>query len=324
MRHARAYAVVGLATLAAAAVAFAQSTTAPLEEETPIQSAPLESASAAEILEGTTWGDPENGATLAATCAACHGMDGKSTVRDIYPSMGGQSERYMAHQLALFKNGERVSPIMQPFAEMLSGQDMRDVGAYYATQEPDTGLADDTLVESGPYEGLKFYEIGQRLFHGGDAERGIPACMACHGPTGAGNPGPAYPRVGGQPSWYSAQRLETYRTGTTLERDSGLFDIMAQIAADLTNEEIQALASYMEGLHVRPDAAARAAMARVEVPAAAPSTDAPPAAGNAQGDDDAQGEDAAGTGEEAEGTAGNGDAPESAQEAASAEPAGQA
>src|SRR5690625_3467602 len=134
MRHARAYAIVGLATLAAAAVAFAQSTTAPLEEATPVESAPLEAASVAEILEGTTWGDPENGAALAATCAACHGMDGKSTVRDIYPSMGGQSERYMAHQLALFKNGERVSPIMQPFAEMLSGQDMRDLGAYYASQ----------------------------------------------------------------------------------------------------------------------------------------------------------------------------------------------
>lgn len=290
MRHARAIAIAGLAALTAAAVAFAQSTTEPLEQEPPVEAAPLESLSVEEILSGTTWGDPEAGAGLAATCAACHGMDGKSTVRDIYPSMGGQSERYMAHQLALFKTGERVSPIMAPFAQMLDGQQMRDVGAYYATQPTDTGLADDTVVESGPYEGLKFYEIGQQLYHGGDPERGIPACMACHGPTGAGNPGPAYPQVSGQPSWYAAQRLEAYRAGTTLERDPSLFDIMAQVTADLTNEEIQALASYMEGLHPRPDAATRAAMAQVEVPAPAetaapaPAADAPADAEAVEGD----------------------------------------
>src|SRR5699024_10701124 len=151
--------IAGLVVLTTAAVAYAQSTTVPLEEEVPVESAPLESASVAEILEGTTWGNPENGAALAATCAACHGMDGKSTVRDMYPSMGGQSERYRAHQLALYKSGERVSPIMQPFAQMLSGQDMRDAGAHYAAQDTDTGLADDTVVEAGAYEGLKFYEI---------------------------------------------------------------------------------------------------------------------------------------------------------------------
>ena len=272
MRHARAFAIAGLAALTAAAVAYAQSTTLPLEEEVPVEAAPLETLTAAEILEGTTWGDPEAGAALAATCAACHGMDGKATVRDIYPSMGGQSERYMAHQLALYKTGQRQSPIMAPFAQMLSGQDMRDVGAYYATQETDSGLADDTEVASGPYEGLKFYEIGQQLFHGGNAERGIPACMACHGPTGAGNPGPAYPQVSGQPSWYAVQRLQEYRDGATLQQDTHLFDIMAQVASDLTDEEIQALASYMEGLHPRPDAATRAAMAQV---AAAPAAAAP-------------------------------------------------
>lgn len=283
MRHARAFAIAGLVALTGAAVAFAQSTTEPLEEEAPVEAAPLESLSVEEILSGTTWGDPEAGAALAATCAACHGMDGKSTVREIYPSMGGQSERYMAHQLALFKTGERVSPIMAPFAQMLDGQQMRDLGAYYSTQPTDAGLADDTVVESGPYEGLKFYEIGQKLYHGGDAGRGIPACMACHGPTGSGNPGPAYPQVSGQPSWYTVQRLEAYRTGTTLERDPSLFDIMAQVSADLSNEEIQALASYMEGLHPRPDAATRAAMAQAA--AAAPAETAAPADAEAAGDE---------------------------------------
>ncbi len=302
MRHARAFAIAGLAVLTAAAVAYAQSTTVPLEEEAPVETAPLITQSVSEILADTTWGDPENGATLAATCAACHGMDGKSTVRDIYPSMGGQSERYMAHQLALFKTGERRSPIMEPFAQMLSGQEMRDVGAYYATQETDSGLADDTVVEEGPYAGLKFYEIGRQLYHSGDADRGIPACMACHGPTGAGNPGPAYPQLSGQPSWYAAQRLEEFRTGDTLREDPALFNIMAEIAADLTDEEIQALASYMEGLHPRPDAATRAAMAQVAAaepaapaPAPAPAADADADAEAAEGDADAaaDGDDAA-------------------------------
>ena len=96
--------------------------------------------------------------------------------------------------------------------------------------------------------------------------------MACHGPTGAGNPGPAYPQVSGQPSWYAVQRLQEYRTGDTLQQDPALFQIMAQVASDLTDEEIQALASYMEGLHPRPDAATRAAMAQV---ATAPAAAAP-------------------------------------------------
>ena len=316
MRHARAFAIAGLAVLTAAAVAYAQSTTVPLEEEAPVESAPLVTQSASEILADTTWGDPENGATLAATCAACHGMDGKSTVRDMYPSMGGQSERYMAHQLALFKAGERRSPIMEPFAQMLSGQEMRDVGAYYATQETDTGLADDTVVEGGDYAGMKFYEIGQQLYHGGDPQRGIPACMACHGPTGAGNPGPAYPQLSGQPSWYAAQRLTEYRSGETLREDPALFNIMAEVAADLTDEEIQALASYMEGLHARPDAATRAAMAQVA--AAEPAAPAPaPAEGDADATDatDAQGADADAGAE----PAAEGDAEAAAEPAAEAE-----
>src|SRR3546814_6673132 len=111
----------------------------------------------------------------------------------MYPRMAGQSERYIARQLALFKSGERntgLAALMVPFATMLSAQDMRDVGAYYATQVAGAGIADDTIIASGPNQGMKFYQVGQKLFRSGDAERGIPACMACHGPSGAGNPGP--------------------------------------------------------------------------------------------------------------------------------------
>jgi cytochrome c553 len=201
-------------------------------------------------------GDPQAGATKAGACAACHGLDGNATDPSLYPRIAGQSERYIARQLALFKSGERANAIMQPFAMALSAQDMRDIGAYYATQKSGAGIADDTVVAEGPNKGMKFYEIGQKLYRSGDASRGIPACMACHSPSGAGNPGPAYPHVGGQTAWYSARRLQEYRTGTTTEKDPALFNIMHAVAKPLTDEEIPALASYMQGLHPRPAGAA--------------------------------------------------------------------
>ncbi|WP_132998787.1 c-type cytochrome [Luteimonas arsenica] len=285
MRHARSYLLAGFAALAVGAVAFAQTTVAPLEEAEPVETLPLESVDAVTELAKAKPGNAQNGATLAGTCAACHGLDGKGTIPEIYPNIGGQSERYIAHQLALFKSGERANAIMQPFAAMLSPQDMRDVGAHFASQASSAGIADDSLVAEGPYQGMKFYEIGQQLFRRGDFERGIPACMACHGPSGAGNPGPAYPHVGGQQSWYTARRLEEYRAGTTNERDGGMFEIMAAVARQLTDEEIGALSSYMQGLHARPDAATLAAIAKM--PAQAPAEAAPADAGAEEGATDA-------------------------------------
>jgi cytochrome c553 len=282
MRHARRYALVGLAALVAGAFAYAQTTVAPLEEAEPVETLPLEAVDAVAQLAKARPGNAQNGATVAGTCAACHGLDGKSTTPDVYPNLAGQSERYIAHQLALFKSGERQSPIMQPFAQMLSAQEMRDVGAHFAGQRASAGIADDSVVgEGGPYEGMKFYEVGQQLFRRGDAERGIPACMACHGPSGAGNPGPAFPHVGGQQAWYTKRRLEEYRAGTTTIQDSRNFQIMHSIARQLTDEEIGALASYMQGLHTRPDAATLAAMA--ELPAAAPAAASGDAGGSADG-----------------------------------------
>ncbi|WP_435594086.1 c-type cytochrome [Proluteimonas luteida] len=260
MRHARVYGVAGLAVLLVGAVAFAQSTVAPLPDNPPVETEPLD-ANAVAALAKAAPGDPQKGAQLAGACAACHGLDGNADIDPtIYPRIAGQSERYVARQLALFKSGERLSPLMQPFALPLSAQDMRDLGAHYAQQEAGAGIADDGLVESGPYEGMKFYEVGQKLFRSGDAERGLPACMACHGPAGSGNPGPAYPHVGGQQAWYSSARLYTYREGVSDEQDKHLFNVMASVAKSLTDEEIEALASYMQGLHARPDPAMLAAI----------------------------------------------------------------
>src|SRR5690606_17552866 len=115
------------------------------------------------------------------------------------------------------------------------------------------GVADDMAVADGPYAGMKFYEIGQKLYRSGDASREIPACMACHGPTGAGNPGPSYPHIGGQHAGYVAQRLQHHQAGQTNETDPSQFRIMAQVASRLTEQEIQALSSYVQGLHARAD-----------------------------------------------------------------------
>ena len=269
MSQARVLGMIGVAALAVAAVAYAQTTVTPIPDNEPVQSAPLTTAP-----EQSTWGDVDAGATKAGTCAACHGLDGNPTDLQ-YPRLAGQSERYIAQQIALFKSGERntgMAAVMKPFADALSAQDARDIGAYYATQEAGAGVADDTLVAEGPYEGLKFYEIGQKLFRSGDAERGIPACMACHGPDGTGNPGPAYPHVAGQPSQYTQRRLEEYRAGQTGYTDPRLFNIMATVASELTDQEIGALASYMEGLHPRANDYAAADAP----PAPAPATLAAP------------------------------------------------
>src|SRR5690606_17898291 len=112
------------------------------------------------------------------------------------------------------KSGERNNAIMMGFAAMLSAQDMRDIGAFFATQTVRAGLADESVIASGANEGRRFYEIGEQLYRGGDLERGIPACGACHGPAGDGNPGPAYPHLSGQHAGYTAAQLSLFRDGT--------------------------------------------------------------------------------------------------------------
>ena len=274
MRHARVFGLAGLAIAAVGAVAFAQTTVAPLPDNAPVVTAPLEID-----LSKTTWGDAKAGQTKASACAACHGADGNSSDPQ-YPRIAGQSERYAAHQMALIASGQRTGPAvaMVPFVKDLTPQDMRDIAAYFATQKSGAGLADDTVIADGAYKGMKFFEVGQQLYRGGDASRGIPACMACHGPSGAGNPGPAYPHLGGQRQDYAARRLQEYRTGTTSEKDPALFNIMAQVANKLTDQEIQALGTYLQGLHNRADdaAASSAPAAAPAAPAAAPAPAAEP------------------------------------------------
>lgn len=182
-------------------------------------------------------GDAAAGQAKAAVCAACHGVDGNS-VDPQYPKIAGQHAEYIAQQLALFKSGKRQNPIMLGFSMTLSDQDMLDLGAYFATQQPKPDLADEALVP-----------IGQVLYRSGDAKRGIPACMACHGPSGRGNPESRYPAIGGQHAQYSADLLRRFRGGAVYGDEADAHaKIMSQVAATLTDAEIEALASYLQGL----------------------------------------------------------------------------
>lgn len=236
---------LGLAGLLAASSVLAQNAA---EVTAAPEQAPAEVATLADDNAKAVPGDATAGQSKAAVCAACHGMDGNSADPQ-YPKLAGQHERYIARHLALYKSGERNNAIMLGFAAGLSPQDMRDIGAYFATQKVRAGLADESVIESGPNEGKKFYQVGEKLYRGGDLERGIPACAACHGPAGKGNPGPAYPALGGQHAAYTAAQLNLFRDGTVHGRDANANAVMAGVARYLTDEEIQALATYIEGLH---------------------------------------------------------------------------
>jgi len=267
MRHARTFVLIALAALVAGAAAFTQSlahtVVEPLTDAVPVEVVELDEIEVFKALAESKPGDPEAGAGKATLCAACHGMDGNPVEGMPYPRLAGQSERFIARELALFKAGQRttgLAPAMTPFALDLSAQDMRDLGAFFERQTSAAGIADDTVVTDGPYKDLSFYQVGEKIYRGGDVARGIPACLACHGPSGAGNPGPAYPHVGGQEAAYVERRLQEYRTGIAEARDARLFQIMATVAAPLTDQEIAALASYLQGLHRTPDAATRAAI----------------------------------------------------------------
>jgi len=205
-----------------------------------------------------TFGDAKVGQTKAGTCAACHNADGNST-NALYPKLAGQHERYIWRQLKMLKSGERENPIMMGMASALTEQDMRDIGAYFATQKMLPGVADDTVIASGPNQGKKFYQVGESIYRGGNAKAGVPACMACHGPSGRGNPGPAYPMIGGQHAGYVVAKLQFFRGGGIWGKDANANSVMSGVAHNLSDEDIQSLATYIEGLHDSADAAPVAA-----------------------------------------------------------------
>jgi cytochrome c553 len=181
-------------------------------------------------------GDASAGQGKSATCAACHGMDGNPASSQ-YPKLAGQHEEYIARQLELFKAKHRDNPVMYGFAAPLQPQDMHDLGAYFASKASLPGVADAKLVARG-----------ELLYRGGDKDHGVPACLACHGPDGRGNPGAGYPQLGGQYADYVTAKLKDFAAGKGFNADDR-GQIMVTVAKGLSDQDIAALASYIEGLH---------------------------------------------------------------------------
>ena len=198
-------------------------------------------------------GDAKAGQSKAGACAACHGVDGNSADPQ-YPRLAGQHERYIWRQLHLYKSGQRQNPIMQGMAAPLTEQDMRDIGAYFATQKAQAGVADDTAIATGPNADMKFYQVGEKLFRAGRPADDVPACLACHGPAGRGNPGPSYPALGGQHAAYTVAQLQFFRQGGSYGTGAEANTVMADIARNLSDEDIQSLGTYIQGLHATPPA----------------------------------------------------------------------
>ncbi len=183
-------------------------------------------------------GTAEAGAAKAAPCVACHGVAGNGIINPEWPKLAGQHSAYVAAQLKYFKDGSRKNGVMLGQVAAMTEQDMADLGAYYASLTPVPGVASKDSLK-----------VGEKLYRAGDTSRQLPSCGSCHGPKGAGNPASHYPRIGGQNAAYTATQLNSYKKGKDGERGGGKHAlIMSAVAAKLTDAEIAALSSYINGL----------------------------------------------------------------------------
>jgi len=195
-------------------------------------------ASAPLFVQAQTVGDPEAGKEKVAVCASCHGIDGNSQNNSMWPKLAEQHAGYAARQSRLIREQKRNAPAMYPVVANISDQDLADIAAYYEQQTLEPGVADEELVD-----------LGEDLYQAGNRDSGVPACSACHGPSGSGIKGAHYPRLGGQHADYTVKRLQDYRNGITNGEDDPYSKIMVAVAENMTDEEIEAVSSYIEGLH---------------------------------------------------------------------------
>jgi len=178
-------------------------------------------------------GTKEAGQAKSTPCIACHGIDGNSANPE-WPSIAGQHETYLVRHLTAFRDGVRQNPLMTPMAVGLSDQDIADLAAWYSSQTARGGETEPSKVR-----------LGQKVYRAGNMEEQTMACAACHGPTGRGNPLASYPAIQGQHATYVATQLRAYKTGT---RASDPNQMMRSVAARLSEAEIDAVASYVQGL----------------------------------------------------------------------------
>jgi cytochrome c553 len=197
------------------------------------------------LVNGVLAADAAAGKDLTLVCSACHGADGNSVV-GTFPKLAGQNEKYLLKQLADIKSGVRPVPTMAGQLDNLSDTDMANIAAYYAGQAASGGQAEEAQVA-----------LGQKVYRAGVSKRGIAACTACHGARGGGNAPAGFPALAGQHPEYIADQLRRFRTGAenTLEENpngrtnDGDSRMMRDVAANMTDNEITAVASFIAGLH---------------------------------------------------------------------------
>lgn len=170
-------------------------------------------------------------ASYSAVCAACHGVDGNSSIV-ANPKLAHQHPEYLLKQLQEFKNDKRADPVMKGFASTMSDADMANVSAWLAKQPAKPGFATDKDLVL----------LGERIYRGGIAERKVAACVACHSPNGAGIPS-QYPRLSGQHADYTTKQLQAFRDGHRKNSTP-----MTDVAAKMNDREIKAVSDYIAGL----------------------------------------------------------------------------
>lgn len=166
-------------------------------------------------------------------CAACHGVDGNSAI-SANPKLSGQHPEYLYKQLTNFKSGARANAVMSGMAGMLSDAEMHLVAEYYSKQTLSLGQAKTNGSGS----------LGEKIYRAGIQANAVPACASCHGPTGDGLP-VKYPRLGGQHTEYVLNQLRQFRLGARANDEA---KVMRSIAAKLTDQEMEAVADYIQGL----------------------------------------------------------------------------
>ena len=178
-------------------------------------------------------GSVEAGQAKSATCMACHGMDGNSLSPE-WPNLASQHPAYIERQIKAFKSGERQNDLMSPMAMIVTDEDAADLAAYFSSQKVRGGETDPAKLA-----------LGERVYRAGNVQKGVMACAGCHGPTGLGNPLAGYALIQGQHSVYVANQLRAYKAGT---RTTDPNQMMRNMAAQLSDEEIEAVAAYVQGL----------------------------------------------------------------------------
>ncbi|MFT5220100.1 MAG: cytochrome c553 [Planctomycetota bacterium] len=177
--------------------------------------------------------DIEAGKMKSVVCAACHGADGNSS-SGAFPSLAGQHASYLVKQLKEFKSGVRKEATMQGMASILSDLDMENVGAYYASQKAKPVAFDGDLIEKG-----------EAIYRGGIAEVSVASCMSCHAPSGMGNGPAGWPSLKGQHPEYIAAQLNKFKNN---QRDNDAGRMMRNVAARMSDAEINAVSAYIAGI----------------------------------------------------------------------------